>query len=118
MFFLPFLLLHHLHNPDFLLGGLGAPALCSTLPLSLCPVLQAPALGPTHLGIQFLGFLSQLLLPHYLLLFLAGFILLFCFLRTKKDGVCVYKDGVCVLRVCVCVCVLRMCVFKDGVCVC
>lgn len=50
------------------------------------PVIQAPALGPTHLGIQFLGFLSQLLLPHYLLLLLAGFILLFCFLRTVGGG--------------------------------
>lgn len=64
--------------------------------LILCPVLQAPALGPTHLGIQFLGFLSQLLLPHYLLLLFAGFILLFCFLRIMKDG-----GGMCV---CVCVC--------------
>lgn len=44
-----------------------------------------PALGPTHLGIQLLGFLSQLLLPHYLLLFLTGFILLFCFLREDQE---------------------------------
>lgn len=44
-----------------------------------------PALGHTHLGIQLPGFLSQLLLPHYLLLFLASFILLFCFLRENQE---------------------------------
>lgn len=65
--------------------SISSPSICST-PLIL-PLVSWPCSRPTHLGIQFLGFLSQLLLPHYFLLLLAGFILLFCFLRTVMVGV-------------------------------
>lgn len=47
-------------------------------------LLPGPASGHTHLGIQFLGFLGQLLLPHDLLLPLARFVLLLRFLEPQK----------------------------------